>query len=270
MEGNAAISIDEAGSLIPANARALFRAGRWHSNTRGFSLGYLQCGLVVLPSSEAAEFLLFCNRNPQALPFLSLTEPGDTLAGPLAPSADLRTDLPLYHIYRHGELTDEVRDLTPFWRDDLVCFLLGCSLTFDAALQANAIPYRQLEESGKPTMYETSIACAPAGRFQGNVVVSMRPMLPRQAIRAIQVTSRFPSTHGAPIHFGDPAALGIADIDRPDIGAPVSILPGEVPVFWACIATIWNVARRSKPSLFISHAPGCMFITDQRDESVSI
>lgn len=270
MEGTAAISIDEAGSLIPANARALFRAGRWHSNTRGFSLGYLQCGLVVLPSSEAAEFLLFCNRNPQALPFLSLTEPGDTLAGPLAPSADLRTDLPLYHIYRHGELTDEVRDLTPFWRDDLVCFLLGCSLTFDAALQANAIPYRQLEESGKPTMYETSIACAPAGRFQGNLVVSMRPMLPRQAIRAIQVTSRFPSTHGAPIHFGDPAALGIADIDRPDIGALVSILPGEVPVFWACIATIWNVARRSKPSLFISHAPGCMFITDQRDESVSI
>src|SRR3546814_70784 len=193
-ESTAAISIDQAarGALTPAEARSWFRAGHWQSSTRGFSLGYLQCGLVVLPASEAADFLLFCNRNPQALPFLSVTEPGQPLAGPLAPSADLRSDLPLYHVYRDGELTEEVSDITPLWRDDLVCFLLGCSLTFDAALQANAIPYRQLEETGKPTMYETNIACAPAGRFQGQVVVSMRPMLPRQAIRAIQVTSRFP------------------------------------------------------------------------------
>ncbi|GAA4323320.1 putative hydro-lyase [Pigmentiphaga soli] len=261
---------DRRGALSPAQARAMFRAGSWQGGTRGFCLGYLQCGIVMLPPQEAQDFLLFCTRNPQALPLLDVIRGGDVSAGRLAPEADLRFDLPRYHVYRNGELCDDPLDVARHWRDDLVTFVLGCSLTFDAAMLANEIPYRQLEETGQPTMYLTGIDCEPAGAFAARLVVSMRPMLPRHAIRAIQVTSRYPRTHGAPVHFGDPAAIGIADIDRPDIGSPVSIRPGEVPVFWACIATIWDAARRSRPSLFISHAPGCMFITDRRDESVAV
>lgn len=254
----------------PSQVRRLIRSGAWTGSTRGLALGYLQCGLVILPRTDAYDFLVLCTRNPRALPLLEVGEPGVPIAPSVAPSADFRTDLPRYHVYRNGVLDEEVTDISKLWRDDFVGFVLGCSLTFDSALLANDLPYRQLEETGNPTMYRTSIECKPAGRFGGRIAVSMRPMSPPQAIRAVQVTSRFPWTHGAPIHIGDPEALGIANLGKPDIGVPVSIRPGEIPVFWACIATIWEVAKRSKPSLFISHAPGCMFITDRRDESVSV
>ena len=257
-------------SLTPQAARALFRSGAWTGSTRGFAMGHLQCGLVVLPVEDAPDFLALCTRNGAALPFLDVTEPGNAVSEAFAPGADLRTDVPRYHVYRDGELADEVTEIGALWRDDLVCFLLGCSMTFDAAMQANGLPNRQMTETGKPTMFVTDIECEPAGRFSGPIVVSMRPMLPRQAIRAIQVTSRFPRTHGAPIHFGNPAAIGIADITQPDIGAPVRILEGEVPLFWPCIGTIWSVVQRSRPRFFISHAPGCMFIADPTDETMSV
>jgi uncharacterized protein YcsI (UPF0317 family) len=270
MTDQVVLSQHEKAALSPAESRAYFREGRWKGSTRGFSMGHLQCGVAILPSADAADFLAFCSRNNSALPFLDMTPPGVPVSRAYAPDADFRTDIPRYHVYKNGEFADEVTDLSASWRDDMVCFVLGCSMTFDAAMSANGIPNRQLTETGKPSMFVTSIECEPAGRFSGPLVVSMRPMLPRQAIRAIQVTSRFPRTHGAPIHFGDPAAIGIADIMKPDIGAPVRILEGEVPVFWPCIGTIWSVVRRSKPDLFISHAPGCMFIADPTDEEMSV
>lgn len=268
--GDEALPPERKAALSPKEARTYFREGRWKGSTRGFAMGHLQCGVVMLPSSDAADFLAFCIRNNRALPFLDMTPAGEPVSKTYAPDADLRTDIPLYHVYKDGVLADEVSEVGRYWRDDMVCFVLGCSMTFDAALQANGIPNRQLTETGKPSMYVTNIECEPVGRFAGPLVVSMRPMLPAQVIRAIQVTSRFPRTHGAPIHFGNPGAIGIADIMKPDIGAPVRILDGEVPVFWACIGTIWSVVRRSKPALFISHAPGCMFIADPTDEEMSV
>lgn len=270
MTSEVVLSAEQKATLSPAQSRAHFRSGAWKGSTRGFSMGRLQCGIVMLPSTDAADFLAFCSRNNSALPFLDLTPPGVPVSTAFAPDADLRTDLPLYHVYKDGECVHEVTSVGDHWRDDMVCFVLGCSMTFDAALRANGIPNRQLTETGKPTMFVTNIECEPAGRFCGPMVVSMRPMLPSQAIRAIQVTSRFPRTHGAPNHFGDPAAIGIVDIMKPDIGAPVRILEGEVPVFWPCIGTIWSAVRRSKPPLFISHAPGCMFIADLSDEEMSV
>jgi len=257
-------------ALSPSEARGYFRSETWQGSTRGFAFGRLQCGVVMLPQSEAADFLAFCTKNNAALPLLDMTPAGVPVTKAYAPDADLRTDVPLYRVFRDGELVDEVPNIKNYWRDDMVSFVLGCSMTFDSALLANGIPNRQLTETGKPSMYVTNIECEPTERFSGPLVVSMRPMLPAQAIRAIQVTSRFPKTHGAPNHFGDPAAIGIADIMKPDIGAPVRILDGEVPVFWPCIGTIWSVVARSKPPFFISHAPGCMFIADLSDEEMSV
>ena len=270
MTVQAALTAQQKATLSPAEARAHFRAEAWQGSTRGFAMGRLQCGIVMLPSADAADFLAFCTRNNAALPLLDMTPVGVPVTKAYAPDADLRTDIPLYRVYRDGILADEVPNVSNYWREDMVCFVLGCSMTFDSALLANGIPNRQLTETGKPSMYVTGIECEPAGSFSGPLVVSMRPMLPSQAIRAIQVTSRFPKTHGAPNHFGDPSALGIADIMKPDIGAPVRILEGEVPVFWPCIGTIWSVVRQSKPPLFISHAPGCMFIADLSDEEMSV
>lgn len=259
-----------AGTPDLATARQAIRNGVWTGSTRAFALGQVQCGIVVLPKAQAYDFLVYCGRNPKALPVLEVTEAGSPVAPMFAATADIRTDVPKYHVYRNGTLAEELTDISSHWQDDFVTFLLGCSLTFDLAMLQNELPYRQLEETGKPTMYVTDRDCRPAGLFRGRVVVSMRPMLPELAVRAVQVTSRFPWTHGAPIHIGDPQMIGIDDVSRPDIGVPVTIRPGETPVFWACIATIWETVKASKPPLMITHAPGCMFITDRKDESVSV
>ena len=252
-----------------ADARAAIRSGRHVGYTRGLAPGSMQCGVAMLPRADAYDFLVYCLRNPRPLPIVEVTEPGSTVAHQVAPLADLRTDVPRYGVWRDGALVEEPTDIRHLWRDDLVTVLLGCSLTFDAAMLRAGLPYRQQEEGGHPTMYTTGRDCVPAGRFRGRLVVSMRPMLPEQAIRAVQVTSRFPATHGAPIHIGDPAALGIADPARPEIGRAVTVKPGEVCVFWACIATIWETIRASRPPVMITHAPGCMFITDTADEAIA-
>lgn len=169
-----------------------------------------------------------------------------------------------------GELAGEVLDILQFWRDDSVAFLLGCSITFERALLANDIPVRQIEERRGPTLYRTNIPCNPTTRFHGPLAVSMRPMPPAKAIRAIQVTSRFPAVHGSPVHVGDPSQIGIADINKPDWGVPVTIKPGEIPVFWACGVTPQAVALESKPEIMITHAPSHMFITDLRDDQFAV
>jgi uncharacterized protein YcsI (UPF0317 family) len=252
-------------SASGSQVRQQARRGEWMGPTPGLALGYVQANLVVVPRELAFDFLLFCQRNPKPCPLLDVTEPGDPEPRGVAPGADLRTDLPRYRVYGHGEVVDEPTDLGKWWRDDLVGFLLGCSFTFESALLQAGLPLRHLEAACNVPMYRTSLACRPAGSFQGPMVVSMRPLTPAQAITATRVCARFPRAHGAPVHFGDPAAIGIRDLGRPDFGDAVEIRAGEVPVFWACGVTPQAVAMNARPPLLITHKPGYMFVTDLRD-----
>ncbi len=248
-----------------AEVRRRARLGEVTGPTPGMALGYVQANLVIVPRDLAFDFLLFCQRNPKPCPLLDVTEPGLPEPRLVAPSADLRTDLPCYRVIRQGQLVEEPHALGAWWRDDLVGFLLGCSFTFENALLQAGVPVRHIEAGCNVPMYRTSITCQPAGVFHGPMVVSMRPMTPAQAIRAVEVCARFPRAHGVPIHLGDPAAIGILDLGRPDFGDPVELRAGEVPVFWACGVTPQAVAQEVRPPLLITHKPGCMFVTDLRD-----
>jgi uncharacterized protein YcsI (UPF0317 family) len=253
-------------ALERTDARALrraIRAGRHPTHTVGLAPGRAQGNLVVLPQALAGDFMRFCQRNPKPCPLLAVTEPGDSVARELGEDVDLRTDVPRYRVWREGVLEGEVDDLRALWRDDWVGFVLGCSFSFDQALLDDGIPLRHVAQGRNVAMYRTSIPTAPAGRFAGPLVVSMRPMTAAHAIRAVQVTSRFPSVHGAPVHFGDPAAIGITDLSRPDYGDAVDILPGEVPVFWACGVTPQAALVAARPEICVTHAPGCMLVTDR-------
>jgi uncharacterized protein YcsI (UPF0317 family) len=241
------------------------REGQWTRPTPGLAPGFVQANLVVVPRELAFDFLLFCQRNPKPCPLLDVTEPGSAEPVHVAPGADLRTDLPAYRIYRNGELSAEPTDLLPHWREDLVGFLLGCSFTFESALLQAGVPVRHIEQSCNVPMYRTNIPLRPAGVFRGSMVVSMRPLTPAQAIRATQVCARFPRAHGVPVHLGDPAVIGIRDLDKPDFGDPVQVKSDEVPVFWACGVTPQAVAMHVRPPFLITHKPGHMFLTDLRD-----
>ncbi len=249
--------------------RLATRKGDFTSPTPGLAPGYAQANLAILPEKYAFDFLLFCLRNPKPCPVLDVTEPGSSIPRLAAPGADLKTDLPKYRIWEHGVLKKEVTDISAYWRHDLVAFLLGCSFTFEAALLGAGIPVRHIEENRNVPMYITNVQCVPAGVFHGPVVVSMRPVPPEQVVRSVQVTSRYPAVHGAPIHVGNPAQIGIADINQPDLGDAVTIHPGEVPVFWACGCTPQAVAMEAKPDFMITHAPGHMFITDLKNEELA-
>jgi uncharacterized protein YcsI (UPF0317 family) len=242
--------------------RKRIRAGEWTGPTVGCSDGYVQANLVVLPQRLAGDFLLFCERNPGPCPLLEATRPGEFEPIDTAPGADLRTDLPRYRIYEEGSLRAEVTSLLSIWNEDLVAFLLGCSFTFDDLLAKAGIPVRHRDEGRNVSMYVTSRACAPAGKFTGPLVVSMRPIPAPLVARAAEITAKLPLAHGAPVHVGDPRAIGIADLSRPDFGDSVTVLPGEVPVFWACGVTPQAVAMEVKPELMVTHAPGHMFLTD--------
>jgi uncharacterized protein YcsI (UPF0317 family) len=252
-----------------ADVRRRARTGELTGPTPGLAMGFVQANLVVVPRELAFDFLLFCQRNPKPCPVLDVTEAGDPEPRLTAPGADLRTDLPRYRVYRDGKLVDEPHDLKSLWRSDLVGFLIGCSFTFENALLNAGLPVRHLETGTNVPMYKTSIACRPAGVFHGPMVVSMRPMTPAQAIRAVEVCSRFARAHGSPIHIGDPAAIGIHDLDKPDFGDRVEIRAGEVPVFWACGVTPQAVAMETRPAFLITHKPGHMFVTDWRDADLS-
>jgi uncharacterized protein YcsI (UPF0317 family) len=246
-----------------AGARARIRTGEHTGPTSGLAPGFGQANLVVLPESEALDFARFCVRNPKPCPLLEVTDTGSPHPWALARNADLRTDLPRYRVFSDGGLIDEPTDVTRYWRDDLVGFLLGCSFTFEWALAAAGLPLAHQRQGVNVPMYVTDRRCAAAGPFDGPLVVSMRP-LPMDAIAsAVEISSHFPAMHGAPVHMGDPALLGISDLDAPDFGDPVTIAPGEVPVFWACGVTPQAVAVAARPSLAIFHAPGHMFISDR-------
>ena len=244
--------------MTPAQqARRAIREKRHTGTTRGLALGYVQCNLAIVPQALAFEFLLYCQRNARACPVLEVCDPGSPEPKQLAPGADLRSDLPRYAVYRNGERQPDVTDLKALWRGDLVAFLIGSGITFDGAL----------ERAGVPTdrhrwVLNSKIATVPAGRFRGDMVVTMRWLTPEQAIVATQVSSRFPHNHGAPIHVGDPAAIG-ADLAQPLFGGPVPELPRDrVPVFWACGVTPQQAALEARLELFIAHAPAHGFITD--------
>ena len=256
--------------LEPGAVRESIRLGAWRKPTAGLAPGYAQANLVVVPLDLAFDFMLFCQRNPKPCPLLDVTDVGSPHPSLLAPSADVRTDIPRYRVYRHGILEAELDDILGLWRADLVAFLLGCSFTFEAALLAAGIPVRHLEEGVNVPMFVTSVPCRPAGIFHGPLVVSMRPIPQCQVVRAVQVTSRFPGVHGAPVCIGDPARLGIVDLSRPNFGDPVTIREGEVPVFWACGVTPQAVALEAKPPLLISHAPGHMFVSDIKGEELAV
>ncbi len=247
-----------------AEVRRQARAGSLKGPTAGLAMGFVQANLVIVPRDLAFDFLLFCQRNSKPCPVLDVTEPGDPEPKLVAPGADLRTDVPRYRVYRHGELVEEPEDLRKIWRDDFVGFLTGCSFTFEKALQDAGLPVRHIEAACNVPMFRTNILCKPAGVFRGPMVVSMRPMTMPQALRAVQICSRFPRAHGAPIHIGDPEKIGICDLNKPDFGDPVTFLPDEVPVFWACGVTPQAVAMEAKPPLLITHKPGHMFVTDWR------
>jgi uncharacterized protein YcsI (UPF0317 family) len=250
------------GVEVGSRERARIRAGELCGPTAGLAAGNVQANLVILPKALAHDFLRFAQANPKPCPVLAVSEPGDPRLPGLGEDLDIRTDLPKYRVWRHGELVAEPVHLGHVWRDDLVSFALGCSFSFEQALVDEGIELRHMTCGSNVPMYRTSIQCSPAGRFSGPLVVSMRPLKPGDAIRAIQITSRFPSVHGAPVHIGLPRAIGIEDLAKPDYGDKVPIGADELPVFWACGVTPQAVIAEAKPDFCITHAPGSMLITD--------
>ncbi len=250
-----------------AAARERYRKGVVEP-TSGIAPGFTQANMIVLPRDWAFDFLLYAQRNPKACPVLDVSEPGSH-ATMLAKGADLRKDIPLYRIWRDGKLAGEVSDATEAWAEhpDLVSFLIGCSFTFETPMMEAGIEIRHITDKSNVPMYLTNRACRPAGRLQGNLVVSMRPIPADRVADAATISGRFPSVHGAPVHVGAPEELGIADLGKPDFGDPVRIEPGELPVFWACGVTPQAAVMASKVPFAITHAPGHMFITDIPDSA---
>jgi uncharacterized protein YcsI (UPF0317 family) len=247
----------------PRELRLAIREGRFTGPTAGYAAGYVQTNLVVLPEEAAGEFAEFCRLNDRPCPLIAQARPGVFDPGAVAPGADLRTDVPKYRVFRGGvPQADEPADIRSLWRDDFVAFLLGCSFTFENALTRAGLEVRHVTEGRNVPMYRTSVACRPAGRFSGPLVVSMRPYRPEQVEAVTRITAGFPKMHGAPIHVGDPAAIGISDLSRPDFGDAVTIEPGEVPVFWACGVTPQLALLEARPEIAITHSPGHMFVTD--------
>lgn len=239
------------------------------ATTAGVANGFVQGNLAILPENLAASFHRFCQLNPKPCPIIGMSDVGDPRIPALGIDLDIRTDLPRYRVWRDGEVVEEPTDIMAHWRDDLVAFVIGCSYSFEEALLADGLPIRHIERRLRVPMYRTNIACSPAGPFAGPMVVSMRPFKPADAIRAIQITSRFPAVHGAPVHIGLPQAIGIADIARPDYGDAVEVRPDELPVFWACGVTPQAVIAAIAPELAITHAPGAMLVTDVRNSRLA-
>ena len=257
--------------MTPAQlVRHEIRAGRLHGHTAGRAPGIVQGNVAILPARYAADFRRYCEKNPKPCPLLAMSEPGNSDLPELGDGIDIRTDVPAYRVFRDGVLVEEVPDIRPIWRDDLVTFVLGCSFSFEEALLQAGLPLRHVEQNTTVPMYRSTIVTKPAGAFGGPMVVSMRPFRPDDVERAREITARYPRVHGAPVHLGDPMAIGIADLSRPDYGDPAVLHDDEVPVFWACGVTPQVAIERAKPDLFISHAPGAMLVTDLANEDFAV
>ena len=246
----------------PGEARRMIRRGEYTGQTAGIVSEYVQGNLCILPRELATDFAAFCQRNPKPCPVIGIGAAGDP-GLPQLGDIDIRTDVPRYRVFERGSLVEEPTDLMRHWSEDLVSFVLGCSFSFERPLIDAGIPLQHWEDGRTVPMYSTSVDCVPAGPFRGKLVVSMRMLSPAHAIRAIQISSRFPAVHGAPVHIGLPEALGVADLMKPDFGDPPAATEGLLPVFWACGVTPQVVIEQARPRICITHKPGCMLITDR-------
>lgn len=253
---------------MPYAVRKLMRDGKINGQTSGMCLGYAQANLAVLPKALAYDFLLFTQRNPKPCPILEVSDVGDPYLKKIARDCNIATDIPKYRIYENGVLTGEYESVEKFWRDDLVAFLIGCSFSFESELLESGVSVRHIEEGKNVPMYMTNIDCEPAGVFSGKMVVSMRPLPREQVVKAVNITASMPRVHGTPIHIGDPALIGIQDINKPDFGEAVTVRAGETPVFWACGVTPQSIMMHSRPAFCITHAPGHMLITDIKNSDL--
>ena len=238
------------------------RTGELTKQTSGLAPGMVQGNLAILPKAYADDFVAFCHFNPKPCPLIGMSEPGNPAIPMLGEGIDIRSDVPMYRVFENGECVDTCPDIQHLWRDDLVAFVLGCSFSFEEAILEAGLSLRHIDRDVNVAMYRTNIATQPAGPFSGPLVVSMRPFKPADAIRAVQITTRFPQVHGAPVHFGNPEEIGISDIMKPDFGDAPEFMDGEVPVFWACGVTPQAIVEVAKPPLCITHAPGSMLVTD--------
>ena len=250
--------------------RRRIRVREYVTHTAGLAEGFVQANICILPKAWADEFLLYCQRNPKPCPLLSMSDVGDPALPELGRDIDIRSDLPAYCVFRNGELVEELNDVTHLWRDDLVTFALGCSFSFESALREAGIPLKHIERGESVPMYVTNVDTTPAGRFKGKLVVSMRPLNAANAIRAVQITSRFPRVHGAPVHLGAPSLIGIDDLRKSYLGiGTTDVAPDELPVFWACGVTPHSAIQAARPPFSITHKPGHMLITDLANASLA-
>ena len=256
--------------ISPAELRQKIRNGAHKGNTSGLCAGYVQCNLVILPADWAEDFLAFCEANHKPCPLIAVSQPGEFNLTKLGADIDIRSDIPSYRVFENGQLRNEVNDISDLWRDDLVAFLLGCSFSFEEALIAEGLDVRNVTEAVNVPMYRTNIDCTAVGPFAGQMVVSMRPFAPPEALRAAEISGRFPSVHGEPVHYANPEHIGITDIDQPDYGDSVTIKEGEHPLFWACGVTPQVALENAKPPFCITHSPGSMLVTDMKNSDLAV
>jgi uncharacterized protein YcsI (UPF0317 family) len=253
----------------PREVRLAIRSGRYRGNTAGLAPGHVQGNVCILPKEYAEDFRLFCERNPKPCPLLAMSEPGNPILPTLGHDVDIRTDVSGYRVFRDGKPTGEVADIRDLWRPDLVTFILGCSFSFEQALMEAGLRLRYVDEGKNVPMFRTNVDTVPAGRFRGKLVVSMRPFKPAEAIRAVEITSRYPRVHGSPVHLGRPDLIGISDLSKPWAGDASTVRDDELPVFWACGITPQSVVLDAKPSFCITHTPGHMLVTDLENASLA-
>lgn len=260
--------IDDLLQCTPTQLRELMRNGRYQGQTAGLAPGQLQGNVAILPQAFAFDFFRFCHLNQKACPLIGVTEVGNPILEGLGHNIDIRTDVSRYNIYTDGKLSEQVSDISSYWSEDFVAFVLGCSFSFEDALIQHGIPLKHILARQTVAMYRSNIPTVAAGPFDGNYVVSMRPLSGRNAALASAITKEFPLGHGMPIHIGAPSLIGIDSIENPDWGDPIEIAADEIPVFWACGVTTQVAIENAKPPLCITHAPGHMLITDLQSSSI--
>jgi uncharacterized protein YcsI (UPF0317 family) len=236
-------------------------------HTAGLGRGYLQANLAIMPEAYALDFMRYCQRNPKPCPLTGVSDTGNPILFTMGADIDIRTDVPAYNVYREGRLDRSVTDISDIWQDDFVVFALGCSFTFENALQEAGIPVWHIDNDRTVPMFRSNIDTVPAGPFSGKMVVSMRAIPEDRVQEAAEISRRFPLAHGAPVYWGDPAGIGITDISAPEWGDPAPVPAGHVPVFWACGVTPQVALEAARLPICITHKPGHMLITDVAEDA---
>ena len=250
-----------------SQVRAAIRSGDYTAHTAGLGTGYLQANLAIMPQEYALDFMRYCQRNPKPCPLTGVSDTGSPILFTMGDGIDVRTDVPAYNIYRHGELTETVTNLISYWQDDFVAFALGCSFTFEHALRAAGLPVWHIENNTTVPMFRSNIDTVPAGPFHGKMAVSLRAIPNDRVDEVVEISRQFPLAHGAPVHVGDPSAIGITHIDRPHWGDPAPLPDGHTPVFWACGVTPQIAIEHAQLPICITHKPGHMLITDIAEDA---